>query len=59
MKADEMVLLKRCKMCSPGLSGAICGQCKVEDGGALRINRDHNGLVESENLIAEIKHPCL
>ena len=31
----------------------------VEDAGAVRINRDQNGLIEGENFITEIKHPGL
>ena len=54
-----MVLLKCGKMRSPGLSRAIWSQFNVEDRGAVRINRDQNGLVEGENLITEIKHPGL
>ena len=35
------------------------GQLDVEDRRASRINRDQNGRVDGENLIAEIKHPGL
>src|SRR5262245_41858259 len=58
-QADKIVLLKRGKMRSPGLSRPISSELNVEDGGAVRINRDQNGLIKRENLIAEIKHPGL
>src|SRR6516162_11403245 len=58
-QADKMVLLKRGKMRSPGLRRPISRELNVEDRGAVRINRNQNGLSKRDNLIAEIKHPGL
>ena len=57
--AAELMLLKRFKMCSPGVSRPIGGQLNVEDRGAARIDGDQDGGVDGENFIAEIKHERL
>jgi hypothetical protein len=47
------------KMRFPRLGRAIGSQLDLEDGGALRINRDQDGGSDGKNLIAEIKHHFL
>lgn len=58
-KAVKEVIVKRRKMRSPGLGGAIRSQLDVEDGRALCVNGDQNGRVDGKELIAEIKHDGL
>ena len=55
-QADELVVLKRFKMRSPGVSRPIRRQLDVEDRRAARVNGHQNGRVDGKNLIAEIKH---
>jgi len=44
------------KMGFPSLGRAIGGQLHFQDGRALRLNRDQDGLMAGKNLIAQIKH---
>ena len=57
-KAEEMVVLKRCKMRSPGVSRPIRRQLNIEDRRAVR-QWSPKWCVDGENLIAEIKHQRL
>src|SRR5438445_9760992 len=54
-QADELVVLKRFKMRSPGVSRPIRRELDVEDRRAARVNGHQNGRVDGKNLIAEIK----
>ena len=58
-KAEEMVVLKRFKMRSPGVSRPIRRQLNIDDRRAACVNGHQNGCVDGENLIAEIKHQRL
>ena len=40
----------------PGLGRALRGQLNFQNGRALRLNRDQDGLMAGKNLIAQIKH---
>jgi len=50
--AVEVVLAKGVKMGFPGLGRALRGELNFQNGRALRINRDQDGLMAGKNLIA-------
>src|SRR3989441_3112813 len=51
-----MMIVERFKMGFPGRGRSVGGQLDAENRGTLRLNRDQNGGVDGENLIAEVKH---
>src|SRR6266850_5686203 len=55
--AVEAMSAQVVKMGFPGLGRAIGGQLNFQDGRALRLNRDQDGLMAGKNLIAQIKTP--
>src|SRR5207249_11670742 len=55
----EVVLAEVVKMGFPGLGRALRGQLHFQNGCALRLNRDQEGLMAGKNLIAQIKRPCV
>jgi len=50
------MIVERFKMGFPGRGRSVGGQLDAEHRGTLRLNRDQNGGVDGENLIAEVKH---
>ena len=57
--AVEAMSAQVIKMGFPGLGRAIGGQLNFQDGRAVRLNRDQDGLMAGKNLIAQIKHHCV
>ena len=55
-RADELVVLKRFTMRSPGVSRPIRRQLAVEDRRASGVKGHQNGRVDGKNLLAERKH---
>jgi hypothetical protein len=55
-EAVEAMSAQVVKMGFPGLGRAIRGELHLQNGRALRLNRDQDGLMASKNLIAQIKH---
>ena len=51
-EAMEAMIAQVVKMGFPGLGRAMGGQLNVQDGRALRLNRDQDGLMAGTNLIA-------
>ena len=54
--AVEAMIAQGVKMGFPGLGRAIRGQLYFQNGRAVRLNRDQDGLMTGKNLIAQIKH---
>jgi len=54
--AVEAMIAQVVKMGFPGLGRAIGGQLNFQDGRALGLNRDQDGLMAGKNLIAQIKY---
>jgi len=54
--AVEVMLTSVVTMGFPGLGRALRGQWYFQNGRALRLNRDQDGLMAGKNLIAQIQH---
>ena len=54
--AVEAMIAQVVKMGFPGRGRAIGGQLNFQDGRALRLKRDQDGLMAGKNLIAQRKH---
>jgi len=54
--AVEAMIAQVVNMGFPGLGRALRGQLHFQNGRALRLNRDQDGLMAGKKLIAQIKH---